>query len=303
MNVEAKLEQGLQVLQKIPQQKASYVLQWTLVIYIAWALSQLTWLLFAPQPTNVAIPPVQMNQKSNGQSGNSVNINAVSRLNLFGDFNAEPVVQEQPEIAPVTTLNLKLTGVVASSDINLAAAIIESSGKQETYGIDEKITNTRAVVREIYADRVILEQGGRRETLMLEGQEYTTISSGPAKKKAPLKPSESKKHKLDKETSDTIEQFRDEFASNPGKLSEYIKVSPVREDGQLKGYRVRPGKNVKLFKAFGLKSGDIAVEIDGFDLTDISQAMQAMQMLRSATEATLLLQRGEEVIQIFFSLQ
>ena len=52
----------------------------------------------------------------------------------------------------------------------------------------------------------------------------------------------------------------------------------------------------------GVEFGDIAVEVNGFDLTDFSQAVQAMQELRSASEATVLVNRNGEIVEILMSL-
>ena len=76
------------------------------------------------------------------------------------------------EDAPQTRLNLTLTGVVASSNRENAAAIIEHQSSQETYGIGDLITGTRATLEQVHNDRVLIKQSGRLETLMLDGFEY-----------------------------------------------------------------------------------------------------------------------------------
>jgi len=299
--LQENLLQGLGKLKKLPQEKLSAVIQLALFIYIAWLLAQITWQFF-PKP--------QLNLLESNTS-NTVNRSAVvadtskiTRLNLFGDYDAEPVIVEtKVEEAPETTLNLKLTGVVPSSDKMLAAAIIEKSGSQDVYGIDEKIDGTRAVIKEIYADRIILEQSGRRETLMLEGQDYNAIvATTPASQPEEVEPDSSETAELTEDGKKALEEIRQEAFSDPGKIIDYLKVSPVKRDGELVGYRLYPGKDPKLFASVGLEAGDIATQINGYDLTNLSQAMQAMTELKEAQEASLIVERNGSVKQIFISL-
>ncbi|AWB68692.1 type II secretion system protein GspC [Saccharobesus litoralis] len=287
---------------KLDHVKLSRTVQFILVIIIVWLLSQLTWQLLTPAAKPNA-PTVVVNSQTGSTSKASVA--RLVKMNLFGDFNAvveEPVVKEV-EVAPVTSLNLKLTGVVSSSDPSRAAAIIERSGTQTTYGVGEKIDGTQAVVREVYEDRIILEQRNKRETLMLEGADYTVQTSSATRTATPSRADrKSTAKRIDPKHAKLLEEQREAFLADPGKISDYIKAAPFKRNGQLVGYKIRPGKKAELFKAFGLRNGDIAIEINGYDLTDLSQAMLAMQELRSATEATLMVERNGEMVETHFSL-
>lgn len=310
--MQEKIQQGLELTKKLPQKKLSLMVSVLLLIYIAWLLANITWKLF-PQPNAASINL----RAASTVAANTVvaDITRITKLNLFGDFSAAPVVQVRPvEEAPVTTLNLKLTGVVPSSEPHLAAAIIEKSGSQDVYGIDEKIEGTRAVVREIYPDRIIIEQSSRRETLMLEGQEYSALAADEGSPvddivqdeadvvDTPIEPEETEQANISGEEKEVLESLREDAFADPGKLVDYIKVSPVRRDGELVGYRLYPGKDPKLFQSVGLNAGDIAIEINGFDLTNLSQAMQAMAQLKDAQEASIMVERDGSVRQIFISL-
>ncbi|KMT64666.1 type II secretion system protein GspC [Catenovulum maritimum] len=305
--MQEKLLHGLQFLQKLPQHKLSLLTQVILGVYITWLFAQMTWQLF-PQPVQNSISqsmPAQANQ-----ADKQIDVSKISRLNLFGNYNAAPKPIErlpEPENAPQTKLNLKLTGVVPSSEPARAAAIIEKSGSQDVYGINEKIDGTRAVIKEIFADRVILEQSGRRETLMLEGRDYKAEAAGSSyassnKSTATKEQVSEQKQVIKEEDRAAIEQLRKDAFSDPGKLIDYIKVNPLRKNGELIGYRLYPGKDAKLFSSVGLKAGDVAIEINGYDLTNLSQALQAMTELKSAQEASLMVDRNGSVTQIFFSL-
>ncbi|WP_369434679.1 PDZ domain-containing protein [Psychromonas sp. MME1] len=79
-------------------------------------------------------------------------------------------------------------------------------------------------------------------------------------------------------------------------------MSPVREDNEIKGYRVSPGKDKDLFEEAGLQSGDLAVEVNGVDLTDMQEALGLMKMLPTMSEITLTVERGGELHEIYFTV-
>lgn len=305
---------------KLPQQKIAKVISILLLIYIAYLFAQITWLLFTPETS-----PAHMAQsgkpKASQQQSKQLSITDLLSLNLFGLYQekAEPVqvVEEDVESAPETRLKLILSATVASDDKATAAAVIENMGKQETYGIGDTVVGTRATLEKVLTDRVLIKQSGRLETLMLDGFDYAesnaqrkrqqqapsrnlrevTENVGPKVKSA--KKLDQRKNKI---VSQQAKQMRNDIASNPGKITDYLKISPRRDKGKVIGYRLMPGKNPELFKSSGLKPGDVAIQMNGFDLTTTSEAAQALTALKQDKEVSLLIMRGEELTELLFSI-
>jgi general secretion pathway protein C len=229
----------------------------------------------------------------------------IKRLNLFGDFNAAPVDVKEVTDAPVTRLNLTLTGVVASTVKDQGAAIIENRNQQQTYGIGEKIEGTNASLKEVYADRVIIKNGSSNETLMLDGVDYNKNSSQltDQTRQTPDTPSQLRNQGAERRTlSDDAIRASRELQDQPASFVDYIAVSPHRPNGELLGYRVSPGKKPALFEAAGLQSGDVITDINGLDLTDIQQALEAMNMLKELQSLQMSVQREDELITIYLDL-
>lgn len=275
-----------------------------LVLYLVAFAADLTWRLI-PQPELSASSefdrPVAGGIAST--SGQQVNLAQVKRLNLFGDLTAPPVVKQEQQVtdAPETKLNLSLTGVVASSEPSVAAAIIENKGVQNTYGINDKIDGTNASLQEVFNDRVIIKNGARRETLMLDGIDYKKESNRPQTRVARsnnVRPNSPERTVLPQDVVDTTRELR----NSPSSFTDYIAISPYRRDGQLIGYRISPGKKPKLFKAAGFKAGDIVAQINGLDLTDPQQSLEAMNSLRSAQSLQLTINRGEETLTLYLDI-
>jgi general secretion pathway protein C len=285
------------------QQKVNLLVVAVLVIFLLSYAAELTWRLW-PQPTassdvenRAGSQPITLKN-----SNNSLNLADIKRLNLFGDFNADPVQEEAVTDAPVTRLNLTLTGVVASSVKGQGAAIIENRNQQQTYGIGEKIEGTNVSLKEVYADRVIIKNGPSSETLMLDGVDYNKNTNRLIQTPIISLQSDNQGPELRQTLSNDAIQASRELQDQPASFIDYIAVSPHRPNGDLLGYRVSPGKKPTLFKAAGLKSGDVITDINGLDLTDMQQALEAMNMLKELQSLQMSVQREDELITIYLDL-
>ena len=218
---------------------------------------------------------------------------------LFGEFQEQrkqPVQSIQTD-APKTRLKLTLVGIVAASDPALSSVIIEYKNVQDSYFIDSEIEGTDASVSQIYSDRIIISVGGEEQTLILDGLEQSN------KRMARIENEQaSTKAQTRGNTRTEIALDRKVLLGNSSNLLDYIKISPVREGNQIQGYRVSPGKDPSLFEEAGLQEGDLAVELNGIDLTDISQAMGLMKEFPTMTEMSLTIDRDGELNELFFSI-
>ncbi len=296
-----KFSGALTRLSSLPQQKLSSIAFYSLLVLLCYQLANLTWLAM-PTNSNQAPSWRPAPATSQGQSQQGVNLTAITALHLFGEFNkvvaAKPVV-EQPKEAPKTQLNLKLTGVLASSVQKNAMAIIEDRGRQDTYFIGNTIGNTGAVLKEVQGDRVILEYRGALQTLMLDGEDYIAGKPQPVAASTPVNKAPVESVKAEPVE---LELNRAELLANPSKITDFLSISPVRNQGTLVGYRINPGKDPSLFEAAGLQPNDLAVSLNGIDLTDMQQSMSLMQEFPTMREMTLSVERDGQIYDLFFSL-
>lgn len=294
---------------KLPQQKIAQAISFLLLVYIAFLAAKITWLLVPQAPIYADSMITGVKQARSPEQ--NFNLSPLQKLNLFGRYNENEQIKEvAQEItdAPVTRLQLTLAGLVASDKPEGAAAIIEYKGKQETYGIGELIKGTRASLEEVLTDRVIIKQSGRLETLMLDGADYNQPAQNVANKKAKLDAIKKRgsanivDQRSNKELSINATKLRNDLAKDPGKITDYLRISPARVKGKIVGYRLSPGKNPNFFKLSGLKSGDIAVQMNGNDLLIPLEAAQALSALKTERDISLLIERRKELIEILFSI-
>ncbi|MGH1409203.1 MAG: GspC family type II secretion system variant ExeC [Aeromonas sp.] len=269
---------------RLPMTRVTQVAFLALLVMLAQQSAALTWRLLTlanPQTTQPWYPSAVA---VSGKSNPHLELGEVSRLALFG--KAIPKVQAKAAVAanaPRTQLNAQLSGVLASSDPAKSIAIIAMSGIQNSYGIGDLIDGTQARIQQIYPDRVIIERDGRDETLMLDGEEY----GKPLPQTANAAP---------------LGSLRNELMADPAKITDYLNISPVQVDGRMAGYRLNPGTHPEFFNQSGLQANDLAISINGLDLRDNMQAMQAMQQMADATEMTVTVERQGESFDIYVRL-
>ncbi len=276
-------------------QSVTRILTCLLVVIFAWVAGRLVWSIVEPAPAVARWQPLIVSVNTSQQQ---LPVNEILSLNLFGRYqaNAAPVaVKPVKQDAPQTQLRLTLVGVVASSTPSKALAVVTNNGKQNTYGINEVIDNTRATLIAVYNDRVIIRNNGRDETLMLEGLKFTKPSAAPVSSQRNTSPSNGNAAELAK--------IKQEILSEPQTLFSYIRLSQVKKDGQIEGYRVNPGKNRILFDQVGLKANDLAVSINGNSLTDPAIMAKLWGELSSASDFTLTVERDGQLHDIHIELQ
>lgn len=265
-----------------------------LSILVIFYVAKLTWLLLTPKLSTQAWVAPSVSQKNT----NTPTVN-FSKFFWFGKPNAkakEPVQQTEITDAPKTSLNMTLTGVVANDDVNRSMAIIEYQSKQNTYVINQKIPSSRASIAEIHHDRVILKNNGKHETLMLDGFDYTKKHHGTRVQQQKDIKGPSKK------TNAQFAKTRAEILKNPGKIVDYISITPVSRKGKVSGYRLNPGRRPELFQQSGLKARDLAIAINGYDLTDTSQSIRVMSELKNMKNIMITVERDGQLTDIEFAL-
>jgi len=314
MQLPNNLASFIEVLARLPQQKIAKTMSFILLVYVAYLAAQMTWLLVSKGTTNQSMSALSTTISQNTAIQN-VDLDKLYEINLFGKFSDEIVLQEDIIVqdAPETRLRLTLAGVVASDNNDVAAAIIENNGKQETYGIGDTIIGTRAVLNSVSSDRVLIKQSGRLETLMLDGFKYEKAGNKTTANKARVKRTKSRKNRTapsthiidqrnNRELTQRAKSLKTDINEDPGKITDYLRIAPKRVAGKIIGYRLMPGKKPEFFQSSGLKSGDVATQMNGYDLSVPSEAAQAMQALKQQKEVSLLLDRGGELTEILFSI-
>ena len=268
-----------------------------LVIWLAWQLAALTWMLL-PQQEAPPPAPVVVAKSPVVQSSQQIDEQRLARLHLFGVADKVPLVKKQvkaPVDAPETRLKLTLRGLFASSDKQSARAIVaDPRGKEEIYSVGDPLPGS-AKLSEVFPDRIILERGGNFETLRLP-RESIDVSSSNSLKPASVTRSSSQ------DSAAAFQKYRSEIKRNPATFLNYVRATPARENGKFIGFRLQAGRQPNALKELGLQPGDIVTAINGVDIDSPAKGMKAMQALGEGSSVNVTLLRKNEEVSMNLSL-
>ncbi|RXJ72657.1 type II secretion system protein GspC [Veronia nyctiphanis] len=275
-----------------------------LLIVFAWILGRIVWQFWQPQSEAFVAAPASVSVNVQ-PADESYRLRDILEQNLFGRYSqqaSKPVVKPVNTNAPKTKLNLKLVGVSSSSEEASGLAIIANRGAQAVYGIGEAIQGTRATLRRVFPDRVIIRNNGRDELLFLDGvdDKQASRSQRTAARTAPSRQS-SKATSASRSEVD-VSSIRAEILSNPQALLKHISLSQAQDETGLLGYRVGPGSDRRLFDSSGLEEGDIATEINGNDLRNPAEVGQIWQSLADSSEISITVLRDGQQHVVYISL-
>ncbi|MDJ0927314.1 MAG: type II secretion system protein GspC [Gammaproteobacteria bacterium] len=251
-----------------------------LVVMISWYLARLVWAVFPPPASLEWTPPPATGGAAVRNTGQpSTDYGALVAAHLFGEATAdpEPVVEDVVD-APDTRLNLELRATVSAVDAQYAHAIIADGSKNEqVYFLRDSVPGG-ATLHQVHTDRVILNRGGVLEALRLP-REFsdagTTVNRAPQQRRMSGQPT-----------------VREVVQQNAATFTDIVRPQPFMPNGQLKGYRVYPGRNRQQFAAFGLRPGDLVTEVNGIALNNPAQGMEIFRSLGGSTQVTLTLERN-----------
>ncbi|RUO74582.1 type II secretion system protein GspC [Pseudidiomarina sediminum] len=282
---------------------ALWLLTALLLIAAVWLFAKLTWQVMAPK-----VQPERGPLAVSVSSSSSGAVSTMKRLAQFDLFGAAVTPEQGAQNAPKTRLNVRLLGVSASNIQERSAAIIEKDRRQEVYVIGDSITGSRVTIEEIYADRVILNNNGVLETLELEGigelSDGLSLTLENQQRAAQSQPVRARQNDDDDDDDRGArrerarEAFQQARANGADGLMNYVRISPSMADGGLQGYRLSPGKFPEVFADAGFKSGDIAVALNGQDLTDVASAQVAIEELKTAQRIIITVLRDENYIDL-----
>jgi general secretion pathway protein C len=257
-----------------------------LVVWLAWLLAGLSWMLF---PESESVPELQPRPgiaASVQRREPQIDEKQIAAWHIFGVAGQEKVEVKPAAVdAPDTSLKLTLRGVFASDDPGEARAIVgDPRGQEEHYAVGDPLPGN-AKLTEIYPDRIILERNGRYETLRLPRDRMQSGSAGGRRPQAaPVSGAVSK--------AAAFARYRREVKQNPSSFLNYVRATPARQGGKFIGFRLQAGRERGALKELGLQPGDIVTSINGVQIDSPAKGMQAMQALGEGDNVNVTLLRG-----------
>jgi general secretion pathway protein C len=270
---------------------------------------QLTWALLGPSaPTDASggSEPVRTFQTAVPNA-------RIGAWHLFGSQPAAIDLAALAASAPETDLALQLRGVWADLDGQGVAFIAAEETGESAYRVGDEVS-PGVSLKAVRADHVMLDRGGRIESLRLSDQaapagntaaRQSPAQRGPAAGNRPAPPASAALFVPPAGSNAPGGSWSalQGGAVDPAEIARNVSVLPVMEGGKLIGVRVSGGRDAALMSRFGLQPTDIVTAVNGQPLTDISRGREMIDQLRDSREVTVSVRRDGKMQDIKVRLQ
>lgn len=278
---------------RLPLESVVRLSTFVLVAVTAVLLGRLTWAVLEPSSL---LPPVVGTPSHSLQSDDAGSqrggFRELAGLSVFGRADRK---QNRVVNAPETSLSWTLKGVFTNADAGRSAAILSPQGQAEKlYRVGASLPGN-VTLQEVFADRVILDRGGRLETLRLKRPELASSASSSRTRRsnpAPALPTSTAEPSVD----------RDAWVNDPQRFLDVISANPVMEGGILYGLEVSPARNAREFEAAGLVPGDVITEVNGSPVSEITDYRDLLSELADASSVSVSLERDGEPMNITINM-
>jgi general secretion pathway protein C len=195
---------------------------------------------------------------------------------------------------------------VASSEDGLGYAVIEYQSQQDIYAVEDKLPLPgRVSLAKVMPRQVVLDNAGTYELLELFEEsplDSQLVLEAPRRRNQPANAAQTGGGRTAESASAVARAYRERLYQNPQSLADVVTISAVRENGELLGYRIAPGKEKEQFELLGFQAGDLVTGVNGIALNDPANTLQLYQTMRSAGEAVFDLQREDQPLTISVNL-
>jgi general secretion pathway protein C len=261
-----------------------------MVALLAWLLAHWAWIFLERARPATAVAATEMSNVPNAQAAADAAINA----HLFGRV----VVNKPVEANVVSTLNVKLRGVFASSGILPAFAIVNTGGKDEPVKAGAEIM-PGAILDSVKPTYITVKRNGALERINLDekGQVLNTASARTLGQQA-----SQFKLKVPNSAPNTFTFSRGELnqsLQDPKQLTNLGKLSPATGGGMLLE-DVPPGS---LAERLGLTQGDIVRQVNGQAINTMADLSRLYTQFATTSQITLDGSRGGKPLNLSYSVQ
>jgi general secretion pathway protein C len=225
------------------------------------------------------------------RSGGAADLSRLASAGLFSarsfeGQSADPAIIDAPE----TRLDLILHGVRRSADPDRSTAVIQAPRQgQRSLGVGAEIVDG-VTLEAVYADRVIINRRGARESLFLREEAETgarLIRSAGAPEPAPAPPAD----------AESPAQAEAE-ALGAQDIAAGLRLALERDGERILGYRVSEQSRSDVLSAIGLQAGDLVTTLNGRALDRPAKILDLLEQLERAEQVRLTVLRDGEALSL-----
>lgn len=270
--------------------------KWVLSVCVSYQLAVLTWLII-DQPV-VVLPEASQGQADMVAMPQSYGL---AQRDIFGSAAQTALIPQQEIDAPKTRLRLLLMGVFVATDKTQSSAIIAEQGRDgKFFKVGDRVQG-RALLSQVYEDKVILDNSGKFETLTfaetkkaLQGITANTRKIGSTSQPRPSSRSNKKEFKQALRGVRTAEQFvgfAKQQLEDPQQAMENLGLQATGD-----GYVLTPSSTMLM--SIGMKPGDKLISVNGYQLGNPEQDKSIIDEVYASGSARIVIERGSRRMTI-----
>ncbi|MGQ3100157.1 MAG: type II secretion system protein N [Sphingopyxis solisilvae] len=244
---------------------------------LVWQAVRLLWTVMTPLSPLGAWQPQE-----------AVIASPAERRALFG--SVDPFFRtaaQGPASATVTALGLTLFGVNINEATGSGSAIIAGEdGVQTSYAVGDEIA-PGVKLAGVAFDHVLIDRGGARESLFLDQSGEAAVAAPATALPAP--------------TPEVAAVPAGSSASgelSPDSLKAGVGFAPRTENGRVTGLVVQPQGDGAVFRAAGLRPGDVIRGINGRPIGSAGDAAALANQIAPGARISLEIERGASVVPV-----
>jgi general secretion pathway protein C len=180
----------------------------------------------------------------------------------------------------VTSLDLKLFGTRINEGSGSGSAIIATpDGMQGSFAPGDEIL-PGVSLKSVAFDHVVIDRGGREETLFLDQSGAAPLATPEANAPAAAAPASAGGE------------------LTPENVRREISFAPRTEGGRVTGIVVSPSGDGQAFRAAGFRSGDIIVQVNGRTVSSAGDIQTLVGQLTPGSRLSFQVERGAAVVPV-----
>lgn len=264
---------------------------------VAAILLQLVDAALAPAPQALATGPPVAPRSARGLQDRQI----ILSRNLF---NASVLLPPSAAPAPededleATKLPVKLLGTAAAGDPSLSWAAVEDlETRKHTVVRPQDQIRGQATVLRVERRRLVLQNGSRREELVLDQDEgprgrapARAAAAPPPRADSPIA---ARVRRLAENRFQVARSDVETAARNPAALFSQARIMPRYEAGQMTGVQLNAIKPGSLFEQIGIQSGDTITRFNGIQINSPEESAQLMRELSEAHQFNVVVQGSD----------
>ena len=217
---------------------------------------------------------------------------------LISDLSSEPVR---------TSLRVKLLGTLISTapGWSIASLLDITSQKSQTVMVGDRVQS--AEVLEIFRDRVIIANNGRREFISAEAGDGAPPPPPPVAR-AGGPPGDGGAYgsgikALDDNNYEVPKTDLDKALANLNDLAMQARLVPAFKDGNAEGFKLFSIRPDSLYSKIGIVNGDVVKRINGFDMNSPEKALEIYTKLKDATRIDVEIDRNGSPVRKTYNVR